>query len=186
MAQGSQDPFDDADHFTAAARVDEAARDRRRRSATTERSLELVDPMLALLGAVDRQVTVHLAGAAPVAGRVFAVGDDVVELRSGSATSWLSTAAITAVETTGQLLGDTADRSATTLAEVLCDLVDTRERVTALLAGEVLHGEVRSCGAALLLELDQPSRTAVIRMDSLLGLTKRSHGSATRRRASGI
>lgn len=185
MEQGSRDPLEDADRFTAAARVDEAARERRRRSATTARSLELVDPALTLLGAVDHQVTVHLAGSAPVVGQVFAVGEDVVELHSGSTTWWLSLAAITAVESTGPLLGDPADRSATSLAEVLCDLVDTRERVTALLVGEVLHGEVRACGASLVLELHQPARTAVIRLDRVLGLTRRSSGTTAGQRITG-
>ncbi len=185
MEQGSRDPFDDADHFTAAARVDEAARDRRRRSAAAERSLELVDPVSALLGAMDQQVTIHLAGAASVVGRVFAVGEDVVELRSGPTIWWLTLTAITAVESTCQLAGDPADRSSTSLAEVLCDLVDTRQRVTALLFGEVLHGEVRACGASLVLELHQPDRTAMIRLDSMLGLMRHSSGSASSSRGTG-
>ena len=182
MEQGSRDPFEDADHFTAAARVDEAARERRRRSATTARSLELVDPALTLLGAVDHQVTVHLAGSAPVVGQVFAVGEDVVELRSGSTTWWLSLAAITAVESTGPLLGDPADRSATSLAKIMCDLVDTQEQITVLLVGEVLHGEVLAFGASLVLELHEPARSAVIRPESVLGLVRRGSGAAARRR----
>jgi hypothetical protein len=170
---------DDLERFVADARVEEAVRDRRRQHHLVVRALEDADTTRALLAAVDRVVTVHLVGrTSPLTGSVFSVGDDVVELRTPTTTWWIALRAVGAVETDGALLGDPADRASTSLADLAVDLVDSATPVTAVLASGVsLHGEVVALGAALVLQLRDPERHAVIELEQLVAITRRArHG----------
>jgi hypothetical protein len=164
-----------ADEFAAQARVQGAVRDRHRRAASAARALEDATVVTALLGALDRSVTLHLTGHDPVAGTVYAVGADVVEVHGPAATWWIALDAIAAVETTHPPLGDPADRADTTLIDLATDLVDTTEPVTAMLAdGISLHGDVLSAGSSLLLRQQHPDRTVVISLDHLVGIGRRT------------
>jgi hypothetical protein len=164
-----------ADRFAAQARVEGAVRDRHRRAASAARALEDATVVTALLGAQDRSVTLHLAGHDPIAGTVFAVGADVVEVHGPAATWWIAIDAIAAVESTGPMLGDPADRADTTLIDLATDLVDTAELVTAMLAdGISLHGDVLSAGSSLLLRQQHPDRTVVVSLDHLVGIGRRT------------
>ena len=106
---------------------------------------------------------------------MFAVGADVVEVHGPAATWWIAIDAIAAVESTGPMLGDPADRADTTLIDLATDLVDTAEPVTAMLAdGISLHGDVLSAGSSLLLRQQHPDRTVVVALDHLVGIGRRA------------
>ena len=165
---------EDLERFAASARVDDAIRERRRRQHLAARQLDEVDTVRALLGAVDRQVTLHLAAAtATVAGVVHAVGRDVVEVHAGAATWWVALGAVGAVETDGALLGDPADQSDTGLHELLADLVDSAVPVTVVLSsGASVLGEVVAAGAALVLASDRPEQRAVVALEHVAAISR--------------
>ncbi len=61
------------------------------------------------------------------------------------------------------------------MLELATDLVDRGEPVHALLAdGAALHGEVTSVGESLVLSLHHPERSAVIAVDHLVAISRRS------------
>jgi hypothetical protein len=167
---------DDLEQFVAEGRVDEAVRDRRRRHHLESRALEEADTTRTLLAAVDRVVTVHLTAArAPVNGTVFSIGADVVEMHTPTTIWWIALRAVAAVETDGALLGDPADRATTSLTDLACDLVDSGTPVTVVLSsGASLNGEVVAMGDALVVQLHQPERRAVVGPDHVAAITRRS------------
>jgi hypothetical protein len=169
------DPFrDDADpdELARRARLADAVRDRHRSAARAARRLEDLTVASALLGALDREVVVHTtAGAEPLRGVVLAVGDDVVELSEPTRRWWLALAEITVVGADEHTPGDPADRSTTSLADLLADLVDSDLPVTTLLrGGGRVHGTVIALGESLTLRQQQPPRHLLVALDHLVGV----------------
>jgi small nuclear ribonucleoprotein (snRNP)-like protein len=177
-------PFDpaeaDLDEVARRARVSDAVRERHRRTAATSRRREGTTVVSALLGALDRPVTIHTtAGPEPFHGTVVAVGDDVVELDAATRTWWLRVVEITAVEAAELLPGDPADRSTTSLVELLADLVDTDRPVTVLVrSGARFRGTVTSVGASLWLHLEHRAHAVLIELDHVVGVAQRSDPTA--------
>lgn len=170
------DPTDaDLDDVARRARVGDAVRDRHRFAATEARRTERITMASALLGALDRSVTIHVtAGPEPFTGTVLAVGDDVVELTSPARTWWFRLGEITALEAPGPAAGDPGDRSTTSLVELLTDLVDADLPVTVLTrGGPTFHGTVHSLGAALWLRQQHPERTTMLDLDHVVGVARR-------------
>ncbi len=163
----SDDQRPDLDDVARLARVSDAVRDRHRRSATALRRLEDASVVSVLLGAQDATVTVHMsAGTEQVRGTVHAVGSDVVELHDVRRTWWLDLTSIASVEGSDLSPGDAADRSDTTMADLLTDLVDSDRPVAVLISGGTTHhGTVRAVGASLWLRRPRPDSDAVIALE---------------------
>ncbi len=181
---GHHTPFDAADaadRFLVRARVDDAVRERRRRSASADRALDEVVVTGSLLGAHGTQVSLCLASASVgsagrLSGTVGGVGADVVELIEERRVHWVALETICAVETTAALTGDPADRDGTSLAELVADLIDSGARPSLLLtSGVVLTGEVIAVGSSLLIRLADPVRHAVVVWEHLIAVTVRRH-----------
>lgn len=158
----------DADRFVAEARVDDAVRDRRRRGSREQRQLESTDVVDVLLGALDRQVRLHLDGGWSIDATVRGVGADVIDVATPTHRWWLRLGAVLAVEVAEALPGDRADLDAVTMVDLLTDLVDTTVVVQVTLrSGSTLHGEVTAVGEALVMTTESPRRTIVVALDAV-------------------
>ncbi len=172
-------PFDpaeaDLDEVARRARVSDAVRERHRRAAANGRRREGTTVVSALLGALDRPVTIHTAAVPePFHGTVVAVGDDVVELHGSARTWWLRVVEITAVEAAELSPGDPADRSTTSLVELLADLVDADRPVTVLVrSGARFHGTVTAVGVSLWLHQEHPAPAVLVELDHVVGVALR-------------
>lgn len=135
------------------AAAHEAARERRRRAAVAQRNVESATVVSALLGAAATEpVELVLVDGSTLAGVVTGVGEDVVEVDSAGARWWVSLPCVDSVVTGGALAGDPADRHATTLAELVADLVHDGSTVTVRLrSGAQRSGEVVGADAALVI-----------------------------------
>lgn len=126
-----------------------------------------------LLGALDRQVRLHLDGGWSIDATVHGVGADVIDVATPTHRWWIRLGAVLAIEvehapTTSALPGDPADRDPVTMVDLLTDLVDTAIAVQLTLrSGSTVHGEVSAVGAALVVDAGSPSRTIVIALDGV-------------------
>ncbi|MFN7150234.1 MAG: hypothetical protein ACK4V6_12235 [Microthrixaceae bacterium] len=172
IGSGGEIPAD-ADRFVAEARVDDAVRDRRRRGSREQRQLESLDVIAVLLGAIGRQVRLHLDGGGSIDATVRGVGADVVDVSTPTHRWWIRLGAVLAVEVGDALPGDRADLDAVTMVELLTDLVDTAIVVQVTLrSGSTLHGEVSAIGDALVMATDGPSRTILIALDAVTAVRR--------------
>lgn len=180
-----QEPTDaDLDELARRARVADAVRDRHRQAAVAGRRREGASVVSVLLGALDAHVTLHTAaGVDPIAGTVCAVGDDVVELLAEGRRWWVRLTEVTAVgaatagpagAATSLAPGDPADRSTTSLEDLLADLADADRPLTLLLRGGTrVHGAVDAVGTALWLRTDRPAGTLVVALDQIVAVLVR-------------
>lgn len=165
------------DRFVAAARVDEAVRERRRaqhRALLAQETALVSDVLLGALQDPDTHpVTLHLRGGSSVTGQLGGLGADVVDLSTASHHWWLALEHVLAVETGAGLHGDPADRDEVRLVDLLGDLVDTGHEIQVLLgSGSELHGEVRAAGSALVLAAAHPPRTVVVALEAISGVRR--------------
>ena len=164
---------DDVERFAAAARVDEAVRERRRARHLQGRAAEGAGVADALLGALGHTATLHLSGGTSLTATVEGLGEDVVDVSTTSQHWWLALDAVLAVESTTPLRGDPADRDEVTLLDLLGDLVDSaREVLVALGSGALIHGEVLAAGESLVLSTPHPPRSVVVSLAAIAGVRR--------------
>ena len=126
-----------------------------------------------LLGALGRQVRLHLDGGGSIDAAVRGVGADVVDVSTPTHRWWLRLGAVLAVEAVDAPAsaappGDPADRDAIAMVDLLTDLVDTAVVVQVTLrSGSTLHGEVTAVGDALVITTESPGRTIVVALDAV-------------------
>jgi hypothetical protein len=168
----------DADRFVAEARVDDAVRDRRRRGSREQRQLESTGVVDVLLGALDRQVGLHLDGGWSIDATVHGVGADVLDVSTPAHRWWIRLDDVLAVEADdappgAALPGDHADQDTVTMLDLLTDLVDTAIVVQVTLrSGSTLHGEVTAVGDALVITTRTPTRTTVVALDAVTAVRR--------------
>lgn len=163
------------DDLARRARIGEAVRERHRRASAAARRLEDLTIVSALLGAMDGAVAVHTSCDADViAGDVVAVGDDIVELATPTHTWWVRLTGIVAIEAAELAPGDPADRSATSMVDLLADLVDTDRTVQVRCdGGHRLAGSITAVGAALSLRDGSTNRSTLVQLDRLVAVAVR-------------
>jgi hypothetical protein len=172
IGSGGEIPVD-ADRFVAEARVDDAVRDRRRRGSREQRQLESTGVVDVLLGALGRQVGLHLGGGWSIDATVHGIGADVLDVSTPAHRWWIRLDDVLAVEVGDAAPGavrpgDGADRDPVTLVDLLTDLVDTAIVVQLTLrSGTTLHGEVVAAGESLVLTTGSPTRTTVVALDAV-------------------
>jgi hypothetical protein len=164
---------DDVERFAAAARVDEAVRQRRRAQHLHARAAEGAGVVDALLGALGDSATLHLSGGTSLTATVEGLGEDVVDVRTSSQRWWLALDAVLAVESSSPLRGDPADRDDVTLLDLLGDLVDSGQQVlVALESSALIHGEVIAAGESLVLRTPHPPRSVVVSLAAIAGVRR--------------
>lgn len=164
-AEATELSADDADRFLADARGDEAIESARRRRWAKQIIEESTSVLATLHACLGNETFLILETGERVAGEIFALGENYVQVRTSAATRWISLDCVIAVEVDVRVTADPAafDASEGLLVEVLEDLVAEELPIALTLSGgTVLTGLPLSVGTAVRLELSNTGRIAVI------------------------